>query len=524
MGGNQLKLQPPKCQWNIEGIDLSKNRLSGMIPTEISKLSTLSTLRIDGNQLTGNVPPEIGRLGKIEVINLTNNRFSGIIPTEIGSCISLVHIDLSQNEFSGPIPQEIVSILVLNYLNVSRNHLNGSIPSSLQNMPTLNKLDVSYNNFSGCILDGSHFSHFNKSWFAGNPYLCGSQLGHCASAHMEVGLVSALSALGFLLFCSLVLAVWSVKSKATAIKKEGDARSWNMTTFHNLNFGIGDVLECVKEENMIGKGGAGVVYKGIMTDGQQIALKKLMGTTASSNDRGFSAEIKTVGKIRHRHIVRLLAMISNHDTNLMVYEYMSNGSLGELLHGNNGGDLYWQSRYKIAVEAAKGLCYLHHDCHPLILHRDVKSTNILLDSNFEARVADFGLAKILHHSGASESISSVAGTFGYIAPEYGYTLKVDEKSDVYSFGVVLLELITGKKSVDEREYEEGMNITGWAKKMTSWKREEVMKIIDARLTNVPEEEAMHIFFVAILCTQEQPVHRPTMREIVHMLTYCKPMQ
>ena len=101
---------------------------------------------------------------------------------------------------------------------------------------------------------------------------------------------------------------------------------------------------------------------------------------------------------------------------------------------------------------------------------------------------------------------------------------MDEKSDVYSFGVVLLELISGKKSVDEREYEEGMNLTGWAKKTTSWKREEVMKIIDARLTNVPEEEAMHIFFVAILCTQEQPVHRPTMREIVHMLTYCKPMQ
>eukprot|EP00253_Pinus_taeda_P031649 PITA_31649 len=248
-----------------------------------------------------------------------------------------------------------------------------------------------------------------------------------------------------------------------------------------------------------------------MPDGQQIAVKKLVGTTASSNDRGFSAEIKAVGNIRHRHIVILLAIISNHDTNLLVYEYMSNGSLGELLHRNNGGDLYWQSRYKIAVEAAKGLCYLHHDCQPLILHRDVKSTNILLDSNFEARGADFGLAEILHHSGASKSISSVASTLRYIAPEYGYTPKVDEKSDVYSFGVVLLKQITGKKSVDESEYEEGMNLTGWAKKMTSWKREEVMKIIDARLNNVPEEEVMHIFFVAILCTQEQPVHRPTMR-------------
>jgi hypothetical protein len=226
---------------------------------------------------------------------------------------------------------------------------------------------------------------------------------------------SALSALGLLLFCYLVLAFWAVKTKATTVKKEDDGRSWNMTAFHNLNFESDDVLKCIKEENIIGKGGAGVVYRGIMPNGQQVAMKKLLGT-GSSNDRGFSAEIKTLGIIRHRHIVRLLAIFSNHDTNLLVYEYMTNGSLGELLHGNNGGHLYWQTRYKIALEAAKGLCYLHHDCLPPILHRDVTSNNILLDSNFEAHVADFGLAKILAHSDASDCMSSVVGTFGYIAP------------------------------------------------------------------------------------------------------------
>jgi len=112
----------------------------------------------------------------------------------------------------------------------------------------------------------------------------------------------------------------------------------------------------------------------------------------------------------------MLAFCSNHDTNLLVYEYMPNGSLGELLHGNNGVHLNWDNRYKIAVEAAKGLRYIHHDCSPLILHRDVKSNNILLDSNFEAHIADFGLAKLLHHSGTLECMSSIAGSFGYIAP------------------------------------------------------------------------------------------------------------
>jgi len=228
-----------------------------------------------------------------------------------------------------------------------------------------------------------------------------------------------LSALGLLIFCSLVLATRVVVNKARTVRKEGEDRSWNMTAFQQVNFGTDEVLKCIKEENTVGKGGAGVVYRGIMPDGEQIAVKKITraGTfNGCSNDHGFSAEVKTLGKIRHRHIVRLLAFCSNHDTNLLVYEYMPNGSLGELLHGNNGRHLDWDNRYKIAVEAAKGLCYLHHDCQPLILHRDVKSNNILLDSNFEAHVADFGLAKFLHHSGTSECTTSIPGSFGYIAP------------------------------------------------------------------------------------------------------------
>jgi len=508
-------------------LKLSNNRLSGPLPSSIGKLSSVQNVLINGNKLTGNVPPEIGQLGKVSKIDLSNNRFSGMIPKEISHCTVLTYLDLSQNDFSGPIPLEITGMRILNYVNLSRNHLNGSIPREFKNMQSLSSADLSYNNLSGLVPESGLFSFFNASSFAGNPNLCGPHLGSCSigsptQAHIKGQVSPSLKlvlALG-LLFCSLVFAIGAVV-KARALKKERDAGSLKMTAFQKLDFGGDDVLECIKEDTVIGRGGAGIVYRGIMPNGEEVAVKKLMGigtSQNSSNDHGFSAEIQTLGSIRHRHIVRLLAFCSNHDTNLLVYEYMPNGSLGEVLHGNKGGHLHWHTRYKIALEAAKGLCYLHHDCCPLIVHRDVKSNNILLDSNFEAHVADFGLAKFLQDSGTSECMSAIAGSYGYIAPEYAYTLKVDEKSDVYSFGVVLLELITGRKPVGENEFGEGVDIVQWVKKTSNSKREAVEKIIDPRLSSFPPEEAMHIFFVALLCVEEHSVQRPTMREVVQMLT------
>eukprot|EP01018_Ginkgo_biloba_P023837 Gb_27192 [translate_table: standard] len=505
-------------------ISLANNRLSGSLPSSIGNFSALQILLINGNQLSGTVPPELGLLGQISKIDFSRNRFSGRIPTEISHCRVLTYVDLSQNEFGGPIPMEITKMRILNYLNISRNQLNESIPREFERMQSLTAVDFSYNNLSGLVPDSGQFSYFNATSFAGNPGLCGPYLGPCnsangspnAAAHIKGSVSSPFKlvlALG-LIFCSLIFAIGAIM-KARALRKRRSSRTWKLTAFQRLDFTIDDILDCLKEDNVIGKGGAGIVYRGIMPNGEEVAVKKLMGISrGSSHDHGFSAEIQTLGKIRHRHIVRLLAFCSNHDTNLLVYEYMPNGSLGELLHGNKGGHLHWHTRYKIATEAAKGLCYLHHDCSPLIVHRDVKSNNILLDSNFEAHVADFGLAKFLQDSGTSECMSSIAGSYGYIAPEYAYTLKVDEKSDVYSFGVVLLELITGRKPVGE--FGDGVDIVQWVKKMTNCAGEGVTKILDSRLNSVPLEEAMHLFFVALLCVEEYSVERPTMREVVQM--------
>jgi hypothetical protein len=180
---------------------------------------------------------------------------------------------------------------------------------------------------------------------------------------------------------------------------------------------------CMKDGNVVGRGGAGVVYAGRTRSGGAIAVKRLQAQGGAGDDRGFKAEVRTLGSIRHRNIVRLLAFCTNRDANVLVYEYMGGGSLGEVLHGNGkkrgGASLAWERRYRIALEAARGLCYLHHDCTPMIVHRDVKSNNILLGDNLEARVADFGLAKFLRRSsgGATdECMSAVAGSYGYIAP------------------------------------------------------------------------------------------------------------
>ncbi|KAK8716571.1 hypothetical protein V6N13_043877 [Hibiscus sabdariffa] len=511
---------------NLGQIILSNNQLSGALPASVGNFSGVQKLLLDGNKFLGQIPAEIGKLQQLSKIDFSHNKFSGSMPPEICKCKLLTFVDLSRNELSGEIPTEITGMRILNYLNLSRNHLMGSIPSSISTMQSLTSVDFSYNNLSGLVPGSGQFSYFNYTSFLGNPELCGPYLGPCKDGvakgthgtHVKGGLSASLKLLlviGLLVF-SILFAVAAI-IKARSLKKASDSRAWKLTAFQRLDFTCDDVLDCLKEDNIIGKGGAGIVYKGSMPSGDQVAVKRLPAMSrGSSHDHGFNAEIQTLGRIRHRHIVRLLGFCSNHETNLLVYEYMPNGSLGEVLHGKKGGHLHWDTRYKIAVEAAKGLCYLHHDCSPLIVHRDVKSNNILLDSDFEAHVADFGLAKFLQDSGTSECMSAIAGSYGYIAPEYAYTLKVDEKSDVYSFGVVLLELVCGRKPVGE--FGDGVDIVQWVRKTTDSKKEGILKILDPRLSSVPLHEVMHVFYVAMLCVEEQAVERPTMREVVQILT------
>ncbi|KAG6710261.1 hypothetical protein I3842_06G174800 [Carya illinoinensis] len=504
----------------LSQLNLSNNLLSGPLPYSFSNLSSIQILSLSGNQFSGPIPSSVGGLLQVVKLDLSRNSLSASIPPEIGNCYHLTYLDLSQNNLSGSLPPEISNIRILSYLNLSRNHLSQTIPRSIGAMKSLTNADFSFNDFSGKLPEFGQFTCFNASSFAGNSQLCGSLLNNPCNftaitntpnkASADFKLVFALG----LLICSLLFAV-AAMIKAKSWKRNGPD-SWKLTAFQKVEFKVSDILQCVKDGNVIGRGGAGIVYHGKMPDGVEIAVKKLLGFGSNSHDHGFRAEIQTLGNIRHRNIVRLLAFCSNKETNLLVYEYMRNGSLGEALHGKKGAFLGWNLRYKVAIEAAKGLSYLHHDCSPLIVHRDVKSNNILLDSTFEAHVADFGLAKYLIDGGASECMSAIAGSYGYIAPEYAYTLRVDEKSDVYSFGVVLLELLTGHRPVGD--FGEGVDIVQWTKRVTRCRKEEAMGIVDPKLKMLAKDEVMHLFFVAMLCTQENSIERPTMREVVQMLS------
>ncbi|MCL7036070.1 hypothetical protein MKW94_028255 [Papaver nudicaule] len=519
-GGLPEEIDSPK----LESLVLSNNEISGALPSKVSNLNNLQSLFLQVNHFSGEIPTEIGELKNLSKINLSSNNITGEIPVTFVANSTLVSIDFSSNSLTGEIPKGIASLKTLSILNLSRNELSGSIPKEMKGMVSLTTLDLSFNRLSGFIPVGGQFSAFNGKAFAGNPDLCGPSR-HTSCKQVSGGNKRSLSPVQI----SSVVAVILIMLMCLAgylitryLRKKQNSKKWKLTLFQKLDFSVEDVLECLKDENIIGKGGAGIVYHGSMSSGNvDVAIKRLVGRCNGGYDLGFSAEIQTLGSIRHRYIVKLLGYVSNKDTNLLLYEYMPNGSLGELLHGSKGSHFQWEMRYRVAVEAAKGLCYLHHDCSPLIIHRDVKSNNILLDSDYEAHVADFGLAKFLSDAGASECMSSIAGSYGYIAPEYAYTLRVDEKSDVYSFGVVLLELITGKRPVGE--FGEGVDIVRWVRKTKSElskpsDAEVVLAVVDRRLAEYPLTGVVNMFKVAMLCVAESSCERPTMREVVHMLT------
>lgn len=272
-------------------------------------------------------------------------------------------------------------------------------------------------------------------------------------------------------------------------------------------------------KDIIGSGGYGIVYKLTINESISFAVKRLNRISAEQ-DRGFERELEAMGDIKHRNIVTLHGYYSTTQYNLLIYELMTNGSLDEVLHGKSAARkvLDWPSRYKIAVGAARGLSYLHHDCIPHIIHRDIKSSNILLDHNMEARVSDFGLATLMEPDKTHVS-TLVAGTFGYLAPEYFDTGKATVKGDVYSFGVVLLELLTGKKPSDEAFLEEGTRLVTWVKTVVHEKREEY--VLDKNLEEFPMDEINHVFNIALMCLEADPSNRPTMAQVVIMLEQIK---
>ncbi|KAJ7517917.1 hypothetical protein O6H91_21G045900 [Diphasiastrum complanatum] len=515
---------------NLTILDVSNNRLSGELPPEIGKLFKLNKFLAEQNQFSGSIPPHVGNLSSLNVLSISDNQLSGEIPLEISKCHQLSQLNLSRNSLTGSIPSALSVLSVLNYLDLSDNKLSGEIPIVLGKLLFLS-FNVSYNDLSGPVPAALSNGAFTTS-FLGNPHLCGIGLqalapcsGGAGSSNNRSPWVIAVifAAAAVLLLVGSVLFFKRYRLYFNHRDKNRKA-PWSLTSFHKLGFSEYEVLGCLDEDHVIGTGGAGKVYKATLSNGKEVAVKKLWTSskTEAKHDYGFSVEVETLGRLRHKNIVKLLCCCSSEDAKLLVYEYMPNGSLGDQLHGPQASVLDWPTRYHIALGAAEGLAYLHHDYNPPILHCDVKSNNILLDANYEARVADFGLAKILQACGKAVSMSNIAGTYGYIAPEYAYSLKVNEKSDIYSFGVVLLELVTGKKPM-QPQFVDGVDIVKWVRTNIQ-RKSEAQQLLDTRLGNVFLEEMLTVLRVGLLCTNELPLERPSMREVVQMLQEANPKQ
>lgn len=269
-------------------------------------------------------------------------------------------------------------------------------------------------------------------------------------------------------------------------------------------------------ENVIGEGGYGIVYRGEIDDGSVVAVKKLLNNKGQA-EREFKVEVEAIGKVRHKNLVGLVGYCAEGSQRMLVYEYVDNGNLEQWLHGEIGpvSPLTWNIRMKIAIGTAKGLAYLHEGLEPKVVHRDVKSSNILLDKNWNAKVSDFGLAKLLG-SEASYVTTRVMGTFGYVSPEYASTGMLNEGSDVYSFGVLLMELITGRCPVDYSKPPGEMNLVDWFKGMVASRRGE--DVVDHLIPVPPSSRALkRVLLICLRCIDLDAHKRPKMGQIVHML-------
>lgn len=269
-------------------------------------------------------------------------------------------------------------------------------------------------------------------------------------------------------------------------------------------------------DNKLGEGGFGSVYWGQLWDGSQIAVKRLKVWTTKA-EMEFSVEVEILGRVRHRNLLSLRGYCAEGQERLIVYDYMPNLSLLSHLHGQHASEclLDWAKRMSIALGSAEGIAYLHHYATPHIIHRDVKASNVLLDSNFDAQVADFGFAKLIPE-GASHVTTRVKGTLGYLAPEYAMWGKASESCDVYSFGILLLEIISGKKPLERDAQGRKHSIVEWASPLlVDGKIEE---LVDRKLNGrYDEDELIRMVHVAMMCAQSSPEKRPTMQEVVDML-------
>lgn len=369
---------------------------------------------------------------------------------------------------------------------------------------------------------------------------------HQMDSHKRIliALIVACTALGAIIFSLLILWVCHSKYSHKKLHKRGSQSSDGekglrlnafLTKFHTTTMAVknGSVLlmdynilekatDNFLESNILGEGGFGRVYKAQLEDNLVVAVKKL-DCTSPDAEREFQNEVDLLRKIQHPNVISLLGCSSQGVERFIIYELMQNGSLETQLHGpSHGSALTWYMRMKIALDTARGLEYLHEHCNPSVIHRDLKSSNILLDANFNAKLSDFGLA--VADGTQNKNNIKLSGTLGYVAPEYLLDGKLTDKSDVYAFGVVLLELLLGRRPVEKLAPAQCQSIVTWAMPQLT-DRSKLPNIVDPVIKDTMDlKHLFQVAAVAVLCVQPEPSYRPLITDVLHSLIPLVPVE
>ncbi|KAK4785900.1 hypothetical protein SAY86_002589 [Trapa natans] len=506
------------CTWSNVICDSSNNVIS----------LTLSSM-----SFTGSLSPRIGVLRTLTALTLQGSGITGKIPEEFGNLTNLINLDLENNRLSGEIPASLGNLKKLQFLFLSQNYLSGSIPNSLSTLPNLINLQLALNNLKGEIPES--LFEVAKYNFTGNNLNCGINLTHLCASDSEnsssshkpmIGIIiGVVGGVIVLLLCGLLVFIYmgSCKGNKQDVFVDVAGEVDRIITFGQLKRFLWRELQIAtdsfNDKNILGQGGFGKVYKGVLADGTKIAVKRLTDFESHGGDAAFQREVEMISVAVHKNLLRLIGFCTTTTERLLVYPFMQNLSVAYRLREIKSGEtvLDWPTRKRVALGAARGLEYLHEHCNPKIIHRDVKAANVLLDEHFEAVVGDFGLAKLVDVRKTNVT-TQVRGTMGHIAPEYLSTGKSSEKTDVFGYGIMLLELVTGQRAIDftRLEDEDDVLLLDHVKKLEREKNLDA--IVDRNLNkNYDMQEVEMMIQVALLCTQALPEHRPAMSEVVRML-------
>ncbi|KAF5750735.1 Leucine-rich receptor-like protein kinase family protein [Tripterygium wilfordii] len=545
---------------SLLSLNLSKNQLLGSIPTSIGKLKSTNVLDLSDNRLNGSIPSEIGGAVSLKELILEKNFLSGKIPTQLKNCSSLTTLILSQNKLTGPVPSAIANLSNLQFVDFSFNNLTGSLPKELTNLSHLSLFNVSHNHLQGELPLGGYFNTISPSSVSGNPSLCGSVVRRpCPSVHpkpivlnpnssdssngssssfnhrrrkivLSISVLIAIGAAAFIAVGVVVVTVLNIRVRssmsrsATALAlSNGDDFSCSPTNDPNYGklvmftgdaeFVAGDHA-LLNKDCELGRGGFGIVYRTILRDGRSVAIKKLTVSSLIKSQEDFERVVKHLGKIRHHNLVGLEGYYWTPSLQLLIYEYISSGSLYRHLHDGPGRNcLTWRQRFRIILGMAKGLAHLHQ---LNLIHYNLKSTNVLVDDTGEVKVADFGLVKLLPMLDRCILSSKIQSALGYMAPEFAcQTVKITEKCDVYGFGVLVLEVVTGKRPVEYMEDDVVVLCDVVRRALEDGRLEEC---VDERLrSNFPADEAIPVIKLGLICASQVPSNRPDMEEVVNIL-------